>query len=96
MPSYRVTMSIESLHPGTAPASVVPRAAAAAAEFTTVEASDLTIVAGAARVIVRFTADDAASALQIGAHVVADLRVVAELRAFMVTERVKGTWVPVR
>jgi len=96
MPSYRVTMSIESLHPGTLPASVVPRAAAAAAEFTTVEASDLSIVAGAARVTVRFEADDAASALQIGGHVVADLRLVAELRASLVTERVKGTWVPVR
>ncbi|MBG6213429.1 MAG: hypothetical protein LH475_01305 [Cryobacterium sp.] len=96
MPSYRVTMSIESLHPGTAPASVVPRATAKAAEFTTVEASDLSIVAGAARVTVRFTADDAASAVQIGADVVADLRVVAALRASLVTERVKGTWVPVR
>lgn len=96
MPSYRVTMSIESLHPGILPASVVPRAAAKAAELTTVEASDLSIVAGAARVTVRFTADDAASALQIGADVVADLRVVAELRASLVTERVKGTWVPVR
>ena len=95
MPSYRVTMSIEALHPGIAPASVVPRAAAKAAELTTVESSDLTIVAGAARVVVRYTADDAASALQIGAQVVADLRVVAELRASLVTERVKGTWVPV-
>ncbi len=96
MPSYRVTMSIDSLHPGTAPAGVVPRAAAAAAELTTVEASDLTIVAGAARVIVRFTAEDATSALRIGAHVVAELRSVAELQATLVTERVKGTWVPVR
>lgn len=95
MPSYRVTMSIESLHPGIDPAAVVPRAAATAAELTTVEASDLTIVAGAARVIVRFTADDGASALQIGAHVVADLRSIAELRASLVTERIKGTWVPV-
>ncbi len=96
MPSYRVTMSIESLHPGTLPSSVVPRAAATAAELTTVEASDLTIVAGAARVIVRFSADDAAAALTIGERVVADLRRVAELRASLVTERVKGTWVPVR
>lgn len=96
MPSYRVTVSIESLHPGILPATVVPRAAATAAEMTTVEASDLTIVGGAARVIVRYTADDAASALQIGAHVVGDLRTIAELRASLVTERIKGTWVSVR
>jgi hypothetical protein len=89
-------MTIGRLRPGVAPDAVVPHAAAAAAELTTVEASDVAVVAGHARVTVRFTADDAELAAQIAEYVVAATDAVAEPVAFTVTERVKGRWFSVR
>jgi len=96
MPSYRVIMTIGALQPGVRPDAVLPAAAAAAAERTTVEASDLAVVAGSARATVRFTADDGTAALAIGDHVVAQTRLVAAPVTWLVTERVKGRWLPVR
>jgi hypothetical protein len=96
MPSYRVIMSIGALQPGVRPDAVLPAAAAAAAELTTVEASDLAVVAGSARATVRFTAEDADAALAVGRHVVAGTRRVADPVTWQVTERVKGRWLPVR
>ena len=89
-------MAIGALRSGVAPDSVLPTAANAAAELTTVEASDLSVVAGSARIIVRFTADDAAAAVRIGRHVVTATQVVAEPLSSAVTERVKGHWDVVR
>ncbi|TFC04515.1 hypothetical protein E3O42_05015 [Cryobacterium adonitolivorans] len=96
MPSYRVIMSIGALQPGVRPDAVLPAAAGAAAELTTVEASDLAVVAGSARATVRFTADDGAAALAIGDHVVAQTRLVAVPVSWLVTERVQGRWLQVR
>ena len=67
MPSYRITITIGALRPGVEPPSVLPAAARAADELTTVEASDLGIVSGMPRIVVRFTADDAATAQLAGA-----------------------------
>jgi hypothetical protein len=89
-------MTIGALRPGASPGSVLPEAARAAAELTTVEASDVAGVAGSARVTVRFTADDGASALRIGRHVVEATRAAAEPLAWQVTERVKSRWLPAR
>ena len=96
MTSYSVIMTIGALQPGVRPDAVLPAAAAAAAERTTVEASDLAVVAGSARATVRFTADDGTAALAIGDHVVAQTRLVAAPVTWLVTERVKGRWLPVR
>ena len=96
MPSFRITLIIGALLPGVAPDSVLPNLAAAAAELTTVEAADLAVVAGSPRAIVRFTADDAAMALRVGAHVLATARTEVEPASWQVTERVKARWNPVR
>lgn len=96
MPSYRVTVTIGALRPGTRPESVLPAAARAAAESTTVEASDLAIVSGMPRITVRFTADDAGHALRIGEQVVASTSSIAETLAWKVTERIRGRWYVVR
>jgi ABC-type tungstate transport system substrate-binding protein len=96
MPSYRVTIAIGALQRGVRPDAVLPAAAAAAAERTVVEASDLAVVAGTARATVRFTADDGAAALAVGGHVVEQTRVLADPVSWLVTERVKGRWLPVR
>lgn len=96
MPSFRVTMIIGALQPGATPDAVLPTAAAAAAEKTTVEASDLALVKGSPRVTVRFTADNAEEAREIGRHVIETTRTVANPVSSVVTERVQGNWVAVR
>jgi len=89
-------MTIGALRPGVAPESVLPTAASAAGELTAVEASDLSVVAGSARIIVRFTTDDAASALRIGRQVVVATQGVAEPVSWQVTELLRGRWCVVR
>jgi hypothetical protein len=96
MPSYRVTMTIGRLRAGTAPQAVLPEAVRAVGELTTVEASDVGIVSGMPRVIVRFTGDDSRHALGIGAHALAAVSTLAEPLATTVTERVGGRWYVVR
>jgi hypothetical protein len=49
-------------------------------------------VAGAPRITIRFTADDAELAAQLGQHVAAATDAVAEVLVAKVTERVKGRW----
>ena len=96
MPDYRVTMTLGGIRPGVDPASILPTAAAAAAEFTMVEASDITVVAGAARITIRFEADDAELAAQIAAHVVGVAHGSVDVVDFRVTERRGGRWSTVR
>ena len=75
---------------------MLPAAARAAAELTTVEASDLGIVSGMPRITVRFTGDDPAFAKRVAGHVVATVSSLAETLAATVTEGVKGRWYVVR
>jgi hypothetical protein len=92
VPSYRVTMTIGALRPGVSAQAVLPLAAQAARELTTVEAFELTVVAGNPRVIVRYTAEEASLAAQIGDHTAAVTDTVAEVRGWVVTQRVGGRW----
>lgn len=95
MPSFRVTLTIGALRPGVAPPAVLPAAQAAAAEVTEVEAADLAVVAGEARITVRFSADDAELAAQVAEHVVHATAALASLGAWRLTERVGGRWYPI-
>lgn len=95
MPSYRVTLTLGALHPGTRPDAVLPAAMRAARQFTTVEAGDVQVVGGRARVVVRFTGDDTEVAAQIGRHVASVVERAVQVLAWGVTERVKGAWHPV-
>jgi hypothetical protein len=96
MPDFRVTMIIGALKPGVPPTAVLPAAKAAAGELTMVEASDLAVVSGKARVTIRFEADDGDLATQISEHVVAVTDTVADVDGYRVTERVRGRWYNVR
>jgi hypothetical protein len=89
-------MTVGMLRGGVAPDRVLPTAADAARELTTVEAADLGIVAGAPRITIRYTAADAELALQLGSHVASATDAVAEVLQWKVTERVKGRWYVVR
>ena len=92
MPSFRVTMSIGALRPGIAPGAILPAAASAARELVIVEASDLAVVAGEARITVRFAADEGELAEQIAEHVVAVTGQLATVVRWQITKRVKGAW----
>jgi hypothetical protein len=95
MPSFRVTVTIGALRPGVDPESVLPFAAEAAAARAVVEASDVAVVRGAARVVVRYTADDVGTGWRVGSEVVHRLASVAEPAAWAVTVRDGGRWYPV-
>jgi hypothetical protein len=95
MPSFRVTVTIGALRPGVQPDSVLPFAAAAAARSAVVEASDVAVVRGAARIVVRYTADDVGAGWRVGSEVVRELASIAEPSAWSVTVRDGGRWYPV-
>jgi hypothetical protein len=95
MPSFRVTMSVGRLRPGVLPQELIPAAATIARRHTTVEASDLAVVSGAARITIRFTADDEAMAVRIAGSVVDGSDALAAILSWRVTRRVGGRWEPV-
>jgi len=95
MSSYRVSLQLGALRPSADPAAVLSTAAAAAGELANVEASEIGVVAGIARVTVRFTEDDDELARQIGAHTAESTDRVVEVLRWQVTERVKSRWLPV-
>jgi beta-phosphoglucomutase-like phosphatase (HAD superfamily) len=94
MPSFRVQLEIGALAPGVSPDRVLPGAAGAAAELAELEASDLAVVSGAPRAVVRFAVTDPGLAEQVASHVVARTAQLAEVRLWSLTRRDHGRWVP--
>ncbi|MFC8600140.1 MULTISPECIES: hypothetical protein [unclassified Isoptericola] len=94
MPSYRVTLGVGLLQPGVDPADVLPAAAAAARELVTVEAFDVGVVRGRARVTVRFTADDDAVAHRVADAVHDRVDALADTFGAVLTRRWGGRWQP--
>lgn len=95
MPSYRVVLTIGMLASGVDPAAIVPAAADAARSQTTVEASDLAVVGGQARVTVRFTGDDDQHAGSVAADVIGRMSALAEILAWRITRCDRGDWTSV-
>lgn len=85
-------MTIGALRPGVAPAEVLPGATAAAEAFTVVEAGAVNVVAGEARLTVRFTAETAEEADRIGRAVVDGTGAFAHIDAVRMTRRVGSRW----
>ena len=96
MPSYRVRANVGLLRPGTAAPELLPDAVAFARTHVTVEASDVQVVRGRARVTVRFQADDDASARQAGWAVLHRLDELAEIDGRHLTRRFGARWYPLR
>ena len=92
MPSFRVTLIVGALAPGVAPTRVLPAAKEAAESLAVVEATDVQVVAGQARLIVRFAAESREIATQIGEHVASTISSIANVASWRVTERVKSAW----
>ncbi|MBN0041732.1 hypothetical protein JN535_16340 [Cellulosimicrobium cellulans] len=94
MPSYRVTLAVGLLRPGVDPEAVLPAAAAAARALTTVEAYDVGVVRGEARVTVRFLADTDAAAHTVADAVEAGVRALAATSGGRLTRRWGARWHP--
>ena len=65
MPSYRVVLTVGRVHPGGNAQAVLPAAATAVGELTTVEAKSVGVKQGRAEATVRFEASDDEIARQI-------------------------------
>jgi hypothetical protein len=96
MPSYRVRLAVGLLHRGVDPAAVLPAAADAAAELTTVEARDVALVRGEPLVSVRFTADDDGDADHVAVGVTSAVRALATVGRAQLECRAGNRWRPVR
>ncbi|ROP75277.1 hypothetical protein EDF18_1896 [Frigoribacterium sp. PhB107] len=92
MPSYRVMLSVGSLRPGVRPDTLLPSAAASAAEHATVEANDIMMLRGEPQLVVRFTGTDDGFALGVGSAVESTIDRLAEVRGARVTRRDGGAW----
>ena len=88
-------MGVTFLHPGTEPEAVLPAAAGAARERTTVESYDVAVVRGAARITVRFTAEDAPAALDVARAVHAAVAALAGTGSPDLARRYGPRWHPV-
>lgn len=83
-------MAMGALHGS--PDAVLPTARAAASAVAVLEASDVQVVRGEARIVVRFTADDREAAEQVAAHVAAVTSTAADVTGWRLTERVGARW----
>lgn len=88
-------MTIGMLALGVSPADIVPIAASAVRELATVEASDVAVVSGAARVTVRYSGEDDDQARGVASHTVTALQQSATVLTWLVTRRAGGRWMPV-
>lgn len=91
-----MVLGVGLLRPGVDAATVLPTAAAAARERVEVEAFDVGVVRGEARVTVRFTDDDDADALALGRRVRAVLAGLADIGSMQVSRRYGPRWYEVR
>ncbi|MGN8247209.1 hypothetical protein ACTHAM_000881 [Cellulomonas soli] len=95
MPSYRVSLAVGLLRPGTAAPDLLPELVDVAGGHGVVEASDLAVVRGQARVTVRFTGDDDAAARRVAWAVLARADELAETTEPRFTRRYGARWYPV-
>ena len=95
MSSYRICLGVGLMRPGVEPGAVLPAAAGAARERTTVESCDLAVVRGSARVTVRFIAEGDREALDIARGVHAAVVALAGVTSHELTGRRGPRWHPV-
>jgi hypothetical protein len=93
--SYRIALGVGFLRPGVSPDVVLPAAAAAARETTTVESYDLAVVGGEARINVRFTAEGNDEAALVARRVHDAVVALAGVRTPDLARRDGPRWQPV-
>lgn len=95
MASYRVTMVIGAMRAGATPAAVLPAAKAACTAIANLEAADIAVVAGQARITIRYTETDGDRARQIGAAIAEHTNRIAQVLRYRITKRIKSRWVAI-
>jgi hypothetical protein len=93
--SYRISLTVGDLAPGVEPHAVLPAAAAAARERVTVEAQDLAVVHGRARITVRCVCDTDADAVDVARRVRAVTAGLAHVSGLTLSRRYGARWHPV-
>jgi hypothetical protein len=96
VPSYRVTANVGLLRPGTSAPAVLPAAVEAARALTTVEAHDVGVVRGQARVTVRFESPGDGQARRVAWAVLERLDELAEISDGRLVRRYGNRWYPPR
>nr|WP_202627641.1 hypothetical protein [Cellulomonas sp. APG4] len=89
-------MVVGMMRAGVDPATVLPAAADAAREHTTVEASDVEVVRAVPRLTVRYEALDDLTASTVGRAVVDRVQELVDVEASRVTRRYGARWYPLR
>jgi hypothetical protein len=92
MPSYRVVLTVGRVHPGGNAQAVLPAAANAVGEVTTVEAKSVGIRQGQAEATVRFAATDDEIAKQIAPVAAQGAGVHAEILAIALRRQNGTRW----
>lgn len=95
MPSYRVILTVGRVHPGGDPRAVLPAAAAAVEESTTVEARSVGVRRGRAEATVRFEASDDEIAQRIAPLAAQRAGAHAEILAVTLRRQQGTRWTPV-
>jgi hypothetical protein len=95
MPSYRFTATVGMLRPGVAAASVLPTLTTDARSLAIVEASNVSVVAGKARLVIRFTGEDDPDAVSIAEGIAGFALELVELHEIGLTRRAKQAWIDV-
>jgi hypothetical protein len=95
MPSYRFTATVGMLRPGVSAAAVLPTLADDARTLAVVEASSVNVVAGRARLVIRFTGEDDADAVSTAEGIAGFALELVELQEIGLTRRVKQAWIDV-
>ena len=92
MTSYRITLAVGRLAPGIAPETVLPAAADAARARVTVEAYDIAVVRGEARLTVRYTAESNGQAVDVARRVRAVVSGLVDVTSAGLSRRYGARW----
>jgi hypothetical protein len=93
VPSFRVVLTLGRIHPGADPQAALPAAADAVAALTTVEARSVGVVRGRGQAVVRFEAEDPASARPIAQAAAAAAGESAEVLEVQLRRQAGTRWV---
>lgn len=92
MPSYRLILTVGALAPGVQPESVLPSAAEHLGGYANVESFDLRISRGVPQLVLRYTGEDRAVALDAALRGLQGIRGLVEVTRYEVLQRVHGRW----
>jgi hypothetical protein len=95
VPYYRITISLVALRASAEPAAVLSVTAAEVARIVTLEANDIQVARGEARLTVRSMGDDDAAAERVAGAIRARTDELMDLPRASIARRDGGAWTPI-